>query len=405
MQINSSISEKIILLSEFLKNNYDEDLNEITLFDYTFEIHQLISDWLKIVNVVDVTKEMFISLYYHFNTDEINVLNKIETQNLIKIFNFAHVNQIILLEESCAKILSERKDFNVNDVDKHIVTEIIKYYDVEKLISQSPEILKCFNYNPTFLKEYESLFSPEIIYLRHKDKYSTSLKTIILDEEEITRVSITNSLSTNMSLIIKHGFEEKVFDKFDVNVVDILKSKLNEISDYMSTMDPNTIGTYEFINNEYVLRLILNKSNDLSNFTISKIFRSNLRKISMKTFSDCYNLKEIVIPNSVMEIEREAFANCYKLSKVTLPKYLQTIGTRAFKRCINLESITIPKSVTYISYECFIYCYNLSKFSSYDSTVTSYRLFEGIPLKTLTKHILTDEISIDDNYVRPIFKL
>ena len=65
-------------------------------------------------------------------------------------------------------------------------------------------------------------------------------------------------------------------------------------------------------------------------------------------FTDCYNLKSIILPDTITYIETDAFQNCRSLTEIILPKELKTIGTGAFNGCLGLTSIRIPSSVTTI---------------------------------------------------------
>ena len=56
-----------------------------------------------------------------------------------------------------------------------------------------------------------------------------------------------------------------------------------------------------------------------------------LIEIGVRAFSECQDLKQIVIPLSVVNIESEAFIFCFSLSKLTFKsKTRPTIGERAF---------------------------------------------------------------------------
>ncbi len=59
-------------------------------------------------------------------------------------------------------------------------------------------------------------------------------------------------------------------------------------------------------------------------------------------------LKEIVIPEGILEIEEEAFANCSHLTKVTLPSTLRKIGRNAFVGCKALEQVVVPDAIAEI---------------------------------------------------------
>ncbi len=66
---------------------------------------------------------------------------------------------------------------------------------------------------------------------------------------------------------------------------------------------------------------------------------------SIRTFSCCTGLKEIVIPNSVKEIENCAFQGCTGLGSLVIPDSVTKIGWNAFRGCTGLTRLTIPSTV------------------------------------------------------------
>jgi len=82
--------------------------------------------------------------------------------------------------------------------------------------------------------------------------------------------------------------------------------------------------------------------------------------IDQASFKDCYDLKNVVIGNSVMTIGYEAFAYCGNLKSVYIPKYVNYIGDLAFSECYSLTSIDIPNSVTDLGNMAFLGCYSLT---------------------------------------------
>lgn len=76
-------------------------------------------------------------------------------------------------------------------------------------------------------------------------------------------------------------------------------------------------------------------------------------------FSDCTSLKNITIPDSVTEIGNFVFANCRSLNKVIISGNTKKIGMSAFSNCVSLESVTIPEGVTYIGANAFFGCISL----------------------------------------------
>lgn len=96
---------------------------------------------------------------------------------------------------------------------------------------------------------------------------------------------------------------------------------------------------------------------NLSSITLST---NNITSIRPYTFSGCYELSSIVIPDGVTSIQSSAFSNCTKLTSITIPDSVTTIDPWAFKNCSSLTSITIPGSVTSIGSNVFDGCTSLN---------------------------------------------
>ena len=75
--------------------------------------------------------------------------------------------------------------------------------------------------------------------------------------------------------------------------------------------------------------------------------------IGENAFWNCYELKSLSLPNSLIKINDCAFTNCQKLENLVLPKKLAYIGKDAFSSCNNLYKVIIPISVTYIGESAF----------------------------------------------------
>lgn len=90
------------------------------------------------------------------------------------------------------------------------------------------------------------------------------------------------------------------------------------------------------------------------NIVISFTFPTDkIKTIEMLSFTQLYNTKEIVLPNSVITIETYAFANSQSIEKLNLGNGLQTIGDYAFMALEFLKELVIPKSVTSIGMGAF----------------------------------------------------
>ena len=69
-------------------------------------------------------------------------------------------------------------------------------------------------------------------------------------------------------------------------------------------------------------------------------------RIGVHAFSSCLSLETINIPDSVTAIGNSAFHTCSQLSQIELPKYVTVIEPGAFNECTSLEEIFIPKTLT-----------------------------------------------------------
>lgn len=73
-----------------------------------------------------------------------------------------------------------------------------------------------------------------------------------------------------------------------------------------------------------------------------------------------FELKSLVLPDSLISIAEYAFSGCYSLSSVTFGNNITNIGPSAFEGCEALKSIVIPDSVTSIGDSAFDACHNLT---------------------------------------------
>lgn len=70
---------------------------------------------------------------------------------------------------------------------------------------------------------------------------------------------------------------------------------------------------------------------------------SNTIKFGKYLFSECFNLKSIIIPENVEVINEHCFDNCKRLKTVIFSNNLKVICEHAFNKCA-LSQIIIPKN-------------------------------------------------------------
>ena len=170
----------------------------------------------------------------------------------------------------------------------------------------------------------------------------------------------------------------------------------------------------------------------------SKFDELPVTKIDNGAFSNCENLTEIIIPDSVTSIGDSAFSYCENLTEIIIPNNVTNIGKSVFTKCSNLKEIIvsennpnyysadgvlfnkekarliqypignietkyiIPDSVTSIGNSAFSNCENLTEIIIPDSlTKIGGQAFSGTSwIKTKQKEsplVIVNEILIDGN--------
>lgn len=92
-------------------------------------------------------------------------------------------------------------------------------------------------------------------------------------------------------------------------------------------------------------------------FSLEKVMFGNGSELSLgnNAFSACYNLTSIDLSN-VGQTGTYVFADCYNLEDVILPESMTQISNNMFSGCSNLHSLTIPALVTSIGAYAFSMC-------------------------------------------------
>ena len=91
----------------------------------------------------------------------------------------------------------------------------------------------------------------------------------------------------------------------------------------------------------------------------SVIIESGVTSIGKCAFVGCKNLSGILIPNSINDIVDLAFRNCNGLTSISIPDSVSVINPDTFAYCSNLTSISIPNSITGIGWGAFRGCKSL----------------------------------------------
>lgn len=97
------------------------------------------------------------------------------------------------------------------------------------------------------------------------------------------------------------------------------------------------------------------------------ILPNEVNCIQAKAFQNCKNLREISMPDNVINIgfatsqDGYSFDGCGKLEKIQLPENLTVIVAHSFNKCNALKELTIPESCSVIGEMVFTSCNCLEK--------------------------------------------
>ncbi len=72
-------------------------------------------------------------------------------------------------------------------------------------------------------------------------------------------------------------------------------------------------------------------------------------------------IREIILPETMLEIKKDAFRDCKKLERISLPENLKAVGESAFSNCLSLREINLPSGLTELSEGVFSNCRALEK--------------------------------------------
>jgi len=140
---------------------------------------------------------------------------------------------------------------------------------------------------------------------------------------------------------------------------EIIENRLPSIKDKLKVRDmeenqtsPKTINysgnvwTDEFgVEYNKEKALLLKVPRDLEKYTVIE----GTITIGNAAFSNCENLKSVIIANSITEIGHYAFANCNSLYLFAIPQNVRKLGSGAFMGCSELTSILLPNLIVFES--------------------------------------------------------
>lgn len=107
------------------------------------------------------------------------------------------------------------------------------------------------------------------------------------------------------------------------------------------------------------------------------VLPESIRKIGEWNFKNCDHVKEIVLPRQIDFIGECAFSGCCELEKIELPENLKKISFNMFYSC-NLKELKIPNSIVEIEDKCI---------KSYNDFITCVDMFTKLILSKPNKAV------------------
>lgn len=286
----------------------------------------------KVLFALDRLKEGTVSNYY-FN---------VYTNYLKKVF-FINGNGII-------KYLLANYEYDyidilcTNQLIIHSLDDVIEYCAINNHIMMIPKFLAYQN---------DSSIAIEM------DKLSSDY--IIKNNQLINEVNLPNSLVF---------IEEDVFKDTYINRVNFygkIKDYLNvEFSNLYSNPLINN-GDFYYYDNELIMlkEIVIENVHKINDYTFAFInslekvvIKDGVKEIGFKAFMDCYNLKEVILPETITNIGNSAFSGT-KIKEFIVPSKVSIIKTNMFMNCRELENIIIHQNVTQIENYSFYSCVSL----------------------------------------------
>lgn len=205
----------------------------------------------------------------------------------------------------------------------------------------------------------------------HIKKKNTDIIAMLLEykEKNFTKKQAEESLERKE--LVEIGFELPTYGEFRQDWKFFKLDGEITISSYKGVATEQTIPE-SIADGTPITRLDKNEKSDYTKLEVLKI-DAKLTTIEGGTFENCYNLKEVIFPESLEDIYCNAFFYCMSLRSVKFHDKLDYIGDVAFGNCSALREITLSKNLKTIGEKAFIHCMELDNVILYDSLKSIYK--------------------------------
>ena len=136
-----------------------------------------------------------------------------------------------------------------------------------------------------------------------------------------------------------------------INIPNNIKNIGHNAFENCNSLDFNEFNNGYYLGNDSNETILLFKVIDK---TIESFYISESTKfINSSAFYGCNSMKEVSIPEGVINIGHSSFAGCSSLESVRIPNTVKTIENMAFSNCIALESLNLGTGVKSLGQYCF----------------------------------------------------
>lgn len=115
-----------------------------------------------------------------------------------------------------------------------------------------------------------------------------------------------------------------------------------------------------------------------------------VKEIGNSAFFHFNDMKQLILPSSLIRISAFAFHDCSKLKFVEIPENVEIIADHAFSDCRDLKFVILPKNLKYVGYFAFSDCENLKYIIKGKHTIFEDQVF-SIPYSCTDNEIIFDK--------------
>lgn len=253
---------------------------------------------------------------------------------------------------------------NDNDENNYVVNDKGKIISNSKSFNlESGTFVRRIGLNEGEIGETQSVKNDErIIYIAEKATidgvssilYNKNTLKIVKSENNSEWVGkyyieFTDSTDITIQLIVDLDSSSIIYPeqsdppRYSIEI-EIGKGVNFDITD--NTVDNKTVCAYRSRDVEYT-------EFDNNNMLFCVHLVSGIENINRRAFGNCYNLKKVIIPSTVIFIDEYAFTGCHDLKNIEIPDSVTEVGERAFFNCEKLTEIIIRGALTIVGLKAF----------------------------------------------------